>query len=221
MKVLLIGDSEELRSFLEQELTAHGAVLVHYWHPIKAMDNIDELAPEMVIFSGRDFPRHWKPFLLYFRAYNPYAEKVPFVLLRGENFPADEQKKADHLNVTAVIPEAFQSPEDLERLKAFVVSGRASVYRPAASEKAGILFTHPQNLTLIQGRINEISPYSLTFSPLSADACEGIQPSVVIRDCSLSIFHKLIAVDIEITEVQEDSFQARLLSGHDEIASCI
>ena len=221
MKVLLVADSEELRSFLERELSLRGVDLVHYWHPIKAMDNVEETAPELVIFSARDFPRHWKPFLVYFRAYSQKAEKIPFVLLRGENFSDDEQKKADYLKVNAVIPESLSSADDLQKLKKFAGMGGGYSYRPFADEKADILFTHPENLNLIQGRIEEISPAALTFYPLAPELCEDFKFPARIESCSLSIFGALITVDIEITQKTENSFQTRLLTGGEEITAYI
>jgi hypothetical protein len=220
MKVLLIADREELKHFLEKELALRGAQLVHYWHPIKAMDNIEEMAPELIIFSGRDFPRHWKPFLVYFRAYSPRAESVPFILLHGEAFPGDEKKKALHLKVDAVIPEEMAA-EDIQKLKGFILSGRNASYRPSAAEKADILFTHPGDLTLVQGRIEEISAAALSFFPLDPELCDALRLPAVVRGCSLSIFGSLIEVDIEITEKDGDSFRARLLSGHEKIAPYI
>ena len=222
MKVLLVADSEELRHFLERELSLRGADLVHYWHPIEAMDNVEETAPELIIFSGRDFPRHWKPFLVYFRAYSRQAETVPFILLRGENFSADEQKKAEYLKVTAVISESFTQAEDLQKLKSFAgAEGGGYSYKPSTTEKAEILFTHPETLNLIQARIVEISPVTVTFSPLVPELCGDLAFPVRVESCSLSVFHTLITVDIEIIRKIDASFQARLLSGNDEIAELI
>ncbi|MDR3201053.1 MAG: hypothetical protein LBT68_06295 [Spirochaetales bacterium] len=221
MKVLLVADREELKLFLEKELALRGARLVHYWHPIKAMDNVDEMAPEMIIFSARDFPRHWKPFLVYFRAHSPEAAKIPFVLLRGESFSDDEVKKAEYLGVSDVLPEALDNPADLQTLKKYIVSSQNPSYRPAASEKADILFSHPQSLVLVQGRVREISADELSFSPLSPELCEDIEPPAVLQSCSLSIFDVLIAVDIEITQKNAEGFQARFLSGGEEIAPYI
>ena len=222
MKVLLVADNEELRNFLERELSLRGADLMHYWHPIKAMDNVDETAPELVIFSGRDFPRHWKPFLVYFRAYSQKMESVPFVLLRGENFSEDEQKKAEHLRVNAVISESFSQMEDLQKLKSFAsTGGRGHSYRPSAEEKAEILFTHPETLNLVQARIEEISSVAVTFNPLAPELCESLEFPVRVESCSLSSFNTLITADIEITNKTDASFQARLLTGSEEIAARI
>ena len=221
MKVLLVADREELRILIERELSLRGADLVHYWHPIKAMDNIEETAPELVIFSGRDFPRHWKPFLVYFRAYSQAAAMVPFVLLHGENFPEDEQKKADYLKVDAVIPESFPAKKDLQILKDIAsMRGRYS-YRPSAEEKAEILFAHPGTMNLVQGRIEEISTTFLSFLTIAPQQCDDCDMPVLVENCSLSIFRTFITVDIEITKKVNNSFKARIIRGGEEIAENI
>jgi hypothetical protein len=219
MKILLIADREDLKRVLEREFSLRGAELVHYWHPIKAMDNVDEMAPNLIIFSARDFPRHWKPFLVFFRSYSPAAEKVPFILLSGENFNDDEAKKAEYLGVNTVVPEKLDNPEDLRKLRNYIVPGKNSAYRPAKEETADILFTHPEDLVLVQGRIEEISAASLSFTPAAPELCEDFPLPVVVRECSLHIFGILIAADIEITRKDDASWRARLLSGHDEIAA--
>ncbi|MDR1626735.1 MAG: PilZ domain-containing protein [Spirochaetia bacterium] len=219
MKILLVADRDALKRFLEQEFSLRGADIVHYWHPIKAMDNVGEMAPNLVIFSARDFPRHWKPFLVYFRAYSPAAEKIPFVLLSGENFNDDEAKKAEHLGVSAVIPESLESPGDLQALKKYITPGKNPSYRPSKEETADILFTHPEHLVLVQGHIEEISPAALSFAPNAPQLCEDFPLPSVVRECSLNIFGALIGADIEITGKDAASWHARLLSGHDEIAS--
>ncbi|MDR1317805.1 MAG: PilZ domain-containing protein [Spirochaetales bacterium] len=221
MKILLVADREDLKRFLEQEFSLRGAEIVHYWHPIKAMDNVGEMAPDVIIFSAQDFPRHWKPFLLYFRAYSPPAEKVPFILLCGENFNDDELKKAEHLKVSAVIPEKLDTPSDLQKLRSYITPERNSSYHPAKDETADILFTHPENLVLVQGRIEEISSAALTFSPSAPEVCEDFPVPAIVQECSLNIFGTLIDADIEITRKDTASLHARLLSGHDEIASHI
>jgi DNA-binding response OmpR family regulator len=219
MKILLVADRDALKQFLEKEFSLRGADIVHYWHPIKAMDNVDEMAPDLVIFSARDFPRHWKPFLVYLRAYSPLMKKVPFILLSGENFDGEEAKKAEYLEVSAVIPEALDKPGDLQLLKKHIAPAKNSSYRPSKGETADILFTHPENLVLVQGHIEEISSASLSFSPKAPELCEDFSIPSVVHECSLNIFGILIGADIEITRKDAACLHARLLSGHDEIAS--
>jgi hypothetical protein len=227
MKVLLIAEREDLKQFLDQELILRGAEIVHYWHPIKAMDNLEETAPELVIFSAQDFPRHWKIFLVYLREYSQGVD-IPFILLSGDSFAEDELEKARTLKVTAIFPESFKNADDLLKLKDYIIpensmtaSGAANqAYHPADTEKADILFTHPEKLVLIQGRILEISALEISFRPLTPELCEDINPLSVLRSCSLSILDTIIAADMEIIE-NIGIIKARFVSGREEIAAIL
>ncbi|MDR2587922.1 MAG: PilZ domain-containing protein [Spirochaetales bacterium] len=204
MKVLLIADREELRLFLENELSPLGAEILHYWHPIKAMDNLEEASPEAVLFSAQDFPRHWTVFLVYLRA--SACANIPFILLKGKNFKIDESKKAETLGITEIFSESFEDPLELEKLKEYITPpsvssamDRGAAYRPQAGEKAHILFTHPQRMVLVQGRLEEISLNELRFEPLSGEGAASLSPGLVLRGCSVSILDFITSVDIEIT----------------------
>ena len=65
MKILLVSERDELRDHIRRNFMPRGAEIIQYYNPIKAMDNLDEVDPEVVLFSAQDFPRHWKPFLCY------------------------------------------------------------------------------------------------------------------------------------------------------------
>jgi len=85
MKLLLVAANDELKRALSFHLRPIGVEVIQYVHPIKAMDNIEEIEPDVVLFSSSDFPRHWKPFLKLLRG-NKARNESMFILLRGGDF---------------------------------------------------------------------------------------------------------------------------------------
>ena len=60
MKALLISDRSEIIDFVTPLLKANGFDLIHYRWIIKALDNIEEIQPDIIVLSAAEYPRHWK-----------------------------------------------------------------------------------------------------------------------------------------------------------------
>ena len=43
MKILLVSERDELKSYIRRNFMPRGAEIIQYYNPIKAMDNLDEL----------------------------------------------------------------------------------------------------------------------------------------------------------------------------------
>jgi hypothetical protein len=193
MKILLVAEKESTRESLLLHLTPRGFDLIHYKNPIKAMDNIDEIAPDVVFFSAEDFPRHWKPFLKLLRAsFN--KENATFVLLKGELFPFDEAAKAKHLEVTGIIRENLEDRKEYSRLEELLAHYTSlkevrseSRYIPESSDQLEFIFTHPNDNSIITGSVFDLSPNGAAFEPDELDKTKNIAVGTEIHRCSLKI----------------------------------
>lgn len=208
MKVLLISDGDEPESVLTREFGPREAVIVHYRHPIKAMDNLDEIAPDAVIFSGQDFPRHWKIFLVYLRAL--FQDKnTPFFLLTGDSFDSEEISKSQQLGVTGILSEDLRDSVELKRLKHslvpcdFPVENATPEVQDSGTvplEDVELLFSHPDNFILVQARVTSLTRTGLHCSPLVPEICKDLAPHSQINSCSLRIGEDILTVDLELEE---------------------
>lgn len=193
MKILLVAEKETTRDALVGFLQPQGFDFIHYHSPIKAMDNIDEIEPDIVLFSAEDFPRHWKPFVGLLRAGRTEMETA-FVLLSGPSFSFDEAAKATHLQVSAVVSERPEERKELQKLEAVIA--RFSVvkddrsnfrYFPSESDAIEFLFTHPATYGLVTGVLIDLSPSGASFSPDDPKITADIPAGSVIPHCSLKI----------------------------------
>ncbi len=193
MKILLIAEKESTRESLSTHLTPRGFDLIHYRNPIKAMDNIDEISPEVVFFSAEDFPRHWKPFLKLLRS-SFTKETTTFVLLKGEVFPFEEAAKAKHLDVTGIIKENLEDRREYSRLEE-LLSRYTSLnevrsegrYIPQTHDEVALIFTHPETHSLITGTVFDLSTTGAAFEPDNIEATKDLAVGTIIKRCSLQI----------------------------------
>lgn len=105
MKAVLIAESEdtinEYSSFLEE---AGVDVITYRWF-LKALDNLTEIQPHMIIVSAQDFPRHWKTIFTHLEAGEVTTQPLVY-LIGAPDFPEEEKKKAMFLGAHDI----FQSP---------------------------------------------------------------------------------------------------------------
>ena len=105
MKALLISDRKEIIDFVTPLLKKNGFDMIHYRWIIKALDNIEEIQPDIIVLSAMEYPRHWKT-LAGFVQSGIGGNDVKVYLYDTEPLSADEEKKAYDLGILS-FEEAF------------------------------------------------------------------------------------------------------------------
>jgi hypothetical protein len=100
MKLLALMASEELGKKLKAIAADVGFDFIWYKHAQKAMDNLEEIAPDAACISALDFPRHWKTFVAHSR--DSAGHTFPIMLLKGKGWTDDEAEKAKALEISAL-----------------------------------------------------------------------------------------------------------------------
>ncbi len=209
MKILLVAEKDSTHDILSSHLRPRGFDFIHYRNPIKAMDNIEEIEPDIVVFSGEDFPRHWKPFLAFLRSvYEP--EHTSFVLLTGESFPFEEASKANHLGVNGIVREEIDNRNELQKLEELVTryssmkEERGDVrYIPDSYDDLEFLITHPTNYRIITGMLFDLSPGGAAFVPDDPKISADIPSGTTIRNCSLKLDDEYLSVQCRVVRNSE------------------
>ncbi|MFP4619614.1 MAG: PilZ domain-containing protein [Spirochaetaceae bacterium] len=204
MKSVMVIENPETKERISRHLAPLGFDFIHYSNPVKATDNIEEISPDLVLFSAEDFPRHWKPYLRLLRAVFSREETV-FILLTGDSFPEEEASKATILGVNGIVGSSMEDDEDILKLED--IFSRYGFYNDERSDRripgkyahqAEFLFTHPNTLSLITGTITDLSLGGLRLEPdyphMTADIPEGI----TIDNASLSIEETLHTVSVKV-----------------------
>lgn len=102
MKALIINED----SFVTQQLNSifkdkNVEVITYSWL-LKAMDNIEEIQPDIVITNASEYPRHWK-ILAQFIKSGIVGKKILFFLYTPYSLCDIELKKAEALDVDLMI----------------------------------------------------------------------------------------------------------------------
>ncbi|MBN2874657.1 MAG: PilZ domain-containing protein, partial [Spirochaetales bacterium] len=116
MKALLVVEDDSVAEIVQYYLQPLGLDVIRYHDPLKALDNLDEILPDAVVMSARDFPRHWKTLVVNLRASRPKSA-CAIILLKGAYFPFEEAAKAAYLGVNAVIKEDLSDRAEMDRFQ--------------------------------------------------------------------------------------------------------
>jgi DNA-binding response OmpR family regulator len=209
MKMMLVSDTPVLKPFLEKNFTFQQADVIHYDNPIKAMDNLEEIQPEIVLFAATDFPRHWKPFVMYLRNTFNRHETV-FVLLINDGFSEEEAEKAEHLQVNAVLDEDLTSSQTLERVRAIITRYHQNIdirrnirYLPGRNDGISCVFTNPYTFRFVYPSVVDISAGGLRLRPERDDVLKEIDPHTILAMVSLQLGETILSVRLRIIRVTE------------------
>lgn len=111
MKILLISENEANSSLLVSALSEEGLDFIHYRCFLKALDNIEEILPDLILVDAEDFPRQWKILSQYVKSLD-FEKQINIALYSPRGFSDDDKEKAKALGIILLI-----SSEDKESLK--------------------------------------------------------------------------------------------------------
>lgn len=103
MKAIIISDEENVISKLDETLVANGFDTIIYRWLLKALDNIEEIRPDLVIVSANEYPRHWKT-LTQFITSGIGGDRTKVFLLTLNPLGGDETEKARALGIKGFVP---------------------------------------------------------------------------------------------------------------------
>ncbi|MCA1754412.1 MAG: hypothetical protein LC641_06900 [Spirochaeta sp.] len=209
MKVVLVAERTGLRKILSDHFTRLGASVIQYRHPIKAMDNLEEIAPDIIAWSAEDYPRHWKTFIAFLRSHVTREDSV-FVLLTGPSFTHDDADKAQHLGVNGLVDENLDKPHELERLRNLVIRykelsdlRRAKRLIPGPHDRVELMFSHPETWQIVSGTVRDISIEGIGFIPRTSLPAETLESGDIINTATLRIGESLLNIQLRVYRTSE------------------
>ena len=174
MKALIVLDDKEKLSSISEKLTNAGFDTICYQWLMKALDNLEEISPHLVIISAEDYPRHWKVFVQHIKAH--FKDDNTKVFLLTSSLTEEEQKKVKYLGIQDII---YDINTDLQKVISAFTLEPALAAEPL-SEPVPVLTAEPVPEpvpALAAETLSEPVPV-LTAEPLS-------EPEPAITDESL------------------------------------
>ncbi len=225
MKALLVGDTDLANDNVSRVLESAGYNVIVYKWLLKALDNVEEIAPHLIVISTKDYPRHWKTLTQF--ASTDFGGYKPQVILYAEGgLDEEETKKAEALNVRGI----FESVdvEGLEKLREIlakeidIYSGKlldseghpqpveslAVAEDSSESEGASILcsfmFTNPLSLSLVSGYAHNFDGKKLSFKPDVPDFIKNLSEGIKIECAALKTHSEMEAVSAVVKECSDE-----------------
>lgn len=130
MKALVIADNEKIIRKIGSTLEKFGYDTIVYRWLLKALDNIEEISPHLIIISTEDYPRHWKTLTQFSNTESEMEDdgKPKVILYAGEHFSDEERSKAKALRVIGVFKdgddEGEQTIGELEKILSGIAEER-------------------------------------------------------------------------------------------------
>lgn len=98
MKALIISDRQEIIESVTPILKQNGFDIIHYRWIIKALDNVEEIQPDVIVLSAGEYPRHWKTLSGFVKS-GIGGNSVKLYLNDLKELNAEDSKKACDLGV--------------------------------------------------------------------------------------------------------------------------
>jgi len=193
MKLLLVLDSDESYNLISLYVKPLGFELIRYRHAVKAMDNIDEIDPRAIVISARDFPRHWKTMVQFFRSERS-RDECPVIILTGEDFSMEERSKASFLGVSGTILEKLDDPAEIERFHGIISrylpveeKRRSRRFHVEPYHRFGFVFARPPDNVLVTGEVKDISSGGLSLNLDNPTLIKDMRLNAELKDCTLRV----------------------------------
>lgn len=151
MKALLIAENERAIENISSVLKNSGYdVIVYKWF-LKALDNIEEISPHLILISSEDYPRHWKTLAQFVEAQNG-IEKPKIILYTGNDFSDEDRQKAQILGICGLFSQA--DSKGLEELKN-ILSNLHPISKPLAVSPKPEELEEPDELITVEKLLTE------------------------------------------------------------------
>ncbi len=109
MKVLIVAETDKILTEYSSFFNNHKYDVLKYRWLMKALDNLEEIEPDICVISASDYPRHWKTFVQFLHA-TVTSKQTQTILITPDTFPDEEKEKAKALGINSIILQN-ESPE--------------------------------------------------------------------------------------------------------------
>ncbi|MCF0241199.1 MAG: hypothetical protein HUK25_01090 [Treponema sp.] len=107
MKAIIISDESETIDKINTCLIKNGFDTIIYRWLLKALDNIEEIRPDLVVVSTSEYPRHWKT-LTQFITSGIGGDKTSVILYTQNSLSDEDKLKAETLGVKGYFENTFE-----------------------------------------------------------------------------------------------------------------
>lgn len=222
MKALIISEANDIiDEFTEYYKTQNYDIIKYRWL-MKALDNIEEIDPDLIFINATEYPRHWKILCQYIKG---FEKKVKIVLYTANPLSNEEKEKAECLQIDTIvntiedlqevccIDNICKQPEENSKQQKIINESSKvtkieesdkTIQQPTLPEKNNenfvckFLFSNPVNLVLITGKVESYNDSKLIFLPDNPEDTENLLVDTIIKKCTLKVENQINTVDVKV-----------------------
>lgn len=193
MKALIISDKQEIIDSLSEYLSAQNYDIIVYRWLLKALDNIEEIHPDLIFLSANEYPRHWKTLASFVQS-GIGGDEVKLYLYDPEPLDEEDIKKAKQLGISAFIDSL-----SIEELRKILPNEEKTVKQ--IQKKYELILTHPETGRFVFGNavLTDSDVYecrvSLTDSELNVNQ--------LVRYVSVSNTEEMLSFEANVIDKDE------------------
>ena len=172
MKALIISEEEKVYSTLNDILIKADYDTIIYKWLLKALDNIEEIRPDLIVVSSSEYPRHWKTLVQFVKS-GIGGDDIDIYLYEPNPISEEDEEKAKILGVTG----CFNKFEEFEEL----VKPHVTIKEESAVPNTGhFMFTHPVSKKFISGKFFDYNGKTLSCTFYNASDLDSIKDGMQV-----------------------------------------
>ena len=201
MKALIISEDEKVYSTLDELLkNAKYDTIIYKWL-LKALDNIEEIRPDLIVVSSSEYPRHWKTLVQFVKS-GIGGDEVEVYLYEPNPMSSEDEEKARILGITdyftslepsvlegifggnkteplavAGVEEAAAEEEKLPNVENIIAD---EAEKEETKNEGHYMFTHPYSGKYITGKFFEYNGTTLS--------CVISDLNGITKNCNIEYF---------------------------------
>lgn len=199
MKALIISDKQEIIDFSSKFLRENGYDIIVYRWLLKAIDNIEEIQPDLIILSAAEYPRHWKTLASFVKS-GIGGNNVQIYLYDPDSLSDEEKQKAVELGIKDYITSL--NTKNFEKI-ILSNNNKTSFSQDTQNSLCRIIFTNPVTRKFLFG--TAVFDEQTKFYLCSLQDFADLQPQMIIKYVSIYDQNNQISVfTAKILEIKND-----------------
>ena len=181
--------------------------IFRYDQPFKALDNLGEISPDLVVWNVTSFPRHWKVLVSFYAVL--FDTELQLILFsEDEEIAQEEGEKADALGVIGIIRNGLTS----RKVEDIIGTGDPS--EPQEHDNSLLTMTHPRNFSIIHGKIREFRTDSIVFG--AQKRISEFPVGTVFAGSHIRVHDTRITLDLILQQHSDNTCILAIQSGQEE-----
>jgi len=175
---------------------------------LKALDNLEEIKPDIILISVSDYPRQWKAFVEY--AYTILKNASPIVyIISAETIPEKDIQDAKILNCQQISETTFTNIE-LKNKTENIETDRKNLDAQEVNLN-NFTFKHPKTGAIISGSIKNYNDPMFVFIPDLESDINLLRFGLRINNATFSLGTQKLDTNVQVQGINKDSIEMCIL----------